>query len=171
MRNMSFSRKFGKNVKNFADFFPFSRFLKLTIYFPFLFSDVFPTGTEAETKEKAALQTLKKVQTISDFSAATNTELQDCKKCQNGGSDSKCVYYVSDDEINDVKACKRAIMRPRRSRKYRHDSFKENEQEQESEDNEPKSPILPWKKDTTAAAPPSPLSMVIFTKKKSFSRF
>ena len=132
---------------------------------------MFPTGTEAETKEKAALQTLKKVQTISDFSAATNTELQDCKKCQNGGSDSKCVYYVSDDEINDVKACKRAIMRPRRSRKYRHDSFKENEQEQESEDNEPKSPILPWKKDTTAAAPPSPLSMVIFTKKKVIFTF
>merc|ERR1712141_351610 len=48
-------------------------------------------------------------------------------------------------------------MRPRRSRKYRHDSFKENEQEQESEDNEPK-PILPWKK-SDVAAPPSPLSM------------
>ena len=51
-------------------------------------------------------------------------------------------------------------MRPRRSRKYRNDSFKENE-EQESEDNEPKSPVLPWKKDTTAVAPASPLSMVI----------
>lgn len=123
-------------------------------------SDVFPTGSEVDSKEKAALQTLKKVQTISDFSKTNLTE-QDCKKCQNANSSndsSKCVYYVSDDEINEVTTCKRAIMRPRRSRKYRHDSFKENEQEQESEDNEPKSPILPWKK-SDVAAPPSPLSM------------
>ena len=124
-------------------------------------SEVFPTGSEVDSKEKAALQTLKKVQTISDFSKTNLTE-QDCKKCQNANSSndsSKCVYYVSDDEINEVTTCKRAIMRPRRSRKYRHDSFKENEQEQESEDNEPKSPILPWKK-SDVAAPPSPLSMV-----------
>jgi len=118
---------------------------------------VFPAGCEVDSKEKSALQTLKKVQTISDFSQ-TNIEDQDCKKCLNANdSPSKCVYYVSDDEINEVTTCKRAIMRPRRSRKYRHDSFKENEQEQESEDNEPK-PILPWKK-SDVAAPPSPLSM------------
>ena len=124
---------------------------------------MFPAGCEVDSKEKSALQTLKKVQTISDFSQ-TNIEDQDCKKCLNANdSPSKCVYYVSDDEINEVTTCKRAIMRPRRSRKYRHDSFKENEQEQESEDNEPK-PILPWKK-SDVAAPPSPLSMVRFFKK------
>lgn len=119
-------------------------------------SDVFPAGTEAENTEKPALQTLKKVQTISDFSK-TNIINEDCKKCQQNG-ETKCLYYVSDDEVTEVKNSKRAIMRPRRSRKYRNDSFKENE-EQESEDNEPKSPVLPWKKDTTAVAPASPLSM------------
>lgn len=68
-------------------------------------SDVFPAGTEAENTEKPALQTLKKVQTISDF-CKTNINNEDCKKCQQNG-ETKCLYYVSDDEVTEAKNSKR----------------------------------------------------------------
>ena len=51
-------------------------------------------------------------------------------------------------------------MRPRRSRKVRTDSLKENQEdfktnETEIESKEPTSPVLPWKKNSHALTPPS----------------
>lgn len=66
---------------------------------------------------------------------------------------------MSDDEIPEtIQALnftefehdreRRAIMRPRRSRKARTDSFKENQDKPEQEQESPESPkLLPWKKE------------------------
>ena len=75
---------------------------------------------------------------------------------------------MSDEEVSetiqDVKTSnertRRAIMRPRRSRKVRTDSLKENQEdfktnETEVESKEPTSPVLPWKKNSHALTPPS----------------
>ena len=86
-------------------------------------------------------------------------------------SQGKCTFYLSDEEVSepiqDVKTSsgektRRPMMRPRRSRKVRTDSLKENQEDfktNEIESKEPTSPItssiLPWKKNTHALTTPS----------------
>ena len=126
-------------------------------------SDVFPTTTttklsETANQEESDSQTdLRKVQSTIDFVTANNNQEACTEDASNMGT--KCTFYVSDDELAECaqdgkngerQTTARAIMRPRRSRKVRTDSLKENqgeEQEQTAKD------ILPWKKN--AQTPPS----------------
>lgn len=129
--------------------------------------------------EEARQLTVRRVRSTIDF--VTNNNQEDCCAHQKQTTEEpkKCTFYVSDDEVadssgglqdakNGCERSRRAIMRPRRSRKARTDSLKENREQQDEEqqpkqleEKQPKSPVLPWKKSSTVAivAPPSPLSM------------